>query len=180
MRKTKIITIPGVQLDEPGHRDNGKVFILTEMASRPAEKWADRAFLALAHSDLDIPPLNKWQKMAWIEQVQRAVGHIKFPEIEPLMDEIMRCVQRDEGNGFTRALIDNGGEGDDIEEVATRHFLRSEVIGLHANFSLPAAMLTWIAAGSTMTAITETSTTTPISPKPSAQSSRRSSPRFTN
>ncbi len=182
MRKTKTIIIPGTYQDEPGFRDNGKKFLLTEMASRPAEKWADRAFLALAHSRADLPS-GRGRGMAWIEQVQRLAGHIHFPELEPLMDEIMACVQRIEpGTEYVRPLIDLGTEGDDIEEVSTRHFLRSEVIALHVGFSLPAVILNWIAAGSTMTFIPgpESSETTPTSPPPLAQSSRRGSRRLPN
>lgn len=182
MRKTKTITIPGELRDEPGFRDNGKTFLLTEMASRPAEKWADRAFLALAHSKADLPS-GRGRGMAWIEQVQRLAGHIHFPELEPLMDEIMACVQRIEGGtGFMRPLIDMGIEGDDIEEVATRHLLRSEVINLHVGFFLPAVILNWIAAGSTMTFIPEdqSSQITRTSPQPSVRSSRRGSQRLPN
>ena len=49
-RKEMTVTI---QLD---NRDKGKSFFITEMPSRQAEQWADRAFLALAHSGLNLRP----------------------------------------------------------------------------------------------------------------------------
>ena len=41
----------------------------------------------------------------------------------------------------TRPIHDAGDDNDDIQEVATRHLLRSEVVDLHVGFLLPAAIL---------------------------------------
>ena len=49
MRKTKTVTI------ESENRDHGKCFLLTEMSAAAAEKWAARAFLALAKSGVNLP-----------------------------------------------------------------------------------------------------------------------------
>ena len=62
---------------------------------------------------------------------------------EPLMDEMFRCIQIQPDPRkpeVVRPLIDNGTEGDDIEEVATRLRLRSEVINLHTGFSMSDAL----------------------------------------
>ena len=48
-RKVEYVTI-----DQEG-RDKGKTFKITEMPALKAEKWATRAFLALAASGLDLP-----------------------------------------------------------------------------------------------------------------------------
>ena len=168
MRKTKVVTI------EAEGRDRGKSFLLTEMASRPAEKWADRAFLALAHSGVDVPAGVENSGMAGIAMLAHLVGHLKFPEIEPLMDEILGCVRflpDPKRPDFTRDLVDDGSVGDDIEEVSTRQLLRSEVLGLHVNFSLAAAILNLIAVASTMTSL-PVSGTTRTSRRRSARSSR--------
>src|SRR6185437_6783611 len=72
-RKTKDITI-----DAPG-RDQGKTFRLTELAAKPAEKWANRVFLALARSGLDLPPnLDLTGGMSGIYQLAQLVGHLRF------------------------------------------------------------------------------------------------------
>ncbi len=179
MRKTKTVVI------EAEGRDRGKTFLITEMPARQAEAWADRAFLALAHSSMDLPTGMEHSGMAGIAQVMRLlqdvpiessepllgemvsalrianvtatarlVAHIKFPELQPLMDELLGCVQfvwqSPGGSQQMRPLQDRGDEGDDIEEVATRQFLRSEVLGLHVNFLLAAVILNSIAAASEM------------------------------
>lgn len=152
MRKTKDVVIPGERGEEPGQRDNGKRFRLTEMAAKPAEKWANKVFLAIARSGLDIPDNLgiSGAGMAGIYQLAQLVGHLRFPELEPLMDELMGCIQFVGDANFPRALIDDGGVNDDIEEVATRHFLRKEVIDLHVNFSMAARIFNLIAVASTM------------------------------
>lgn len=132
--KTKVVTVV-----EEG-RDKGKVFLLTEMAARPAEKWAARAFLALAHSGLEVPGYVAGSGMAGLAILGfRALGGVAWAEAEPLLDEMMLCVKAmpDPGNPMVvRALVDRGMDGDDIEEVRTRLFLRSEVFALHTGFSL--------------------------------------------
>ncbi len=197
MRKTKTVVI------EAEGRDQGKAFLLTEMPARQAEAWADRAFLALAHSSIDLPAGMERSGMAGIAQLMRMLGdspvpdagplmnelvstlrianitttarlvaHIKFPELQPLMDEILGCVAFvwDRGKGLTRPLKNDGDEGDDMEEVATRQFIRSEVLGLHVNFLLAAVILNSIAAASEMRELPSLETTS-TSPPPSAPSS---------
>lgn len=205
-RKTKIVTV------NAEGRDKGKTFFLTEMSARAAEAWADRAFLALAHSSIDLPAGIEHSGMAGISQIMtlladtqlpnadslmeelvssvriasiattaRLVGHIRFPELAPLMEELMQCVQFvwDTGKNLTRPLVDNGTEGDDLEEVATRQFLRSEVLDLHVNFLLAAVILNSIAAASEMRTlpILETMSMSPPASGPSSPAratSRRS------
>ena len=168
----------------PGERDNGKTFLLTEMAAKSAEKWAARTFLALAHSRADIPP-NIAQRyasgrgdMRQIAAIAGLLGHMHFPEIEPLLDELMGCVTFVVSPGsppVTRALHDAGDMNDDIEEVSTRQYLRSEVIDLHVGFLVPAAILHLISVGSTLGEISESSTpTTQTSPRRSRSRSAAS------
>ncbi len=159
-RKTKTITIPGAPSDIPGQRDNGKTFLLTEMPARQAEAWADRAFLALAHSRADLPPEAERSGMAGLVGIVHLFSSVQFPEILPLMDELMSRVLLvwDPQKKLTRALLDNGDEGDDIEEVATRQMLRREVMDLHVNFLLGARMLDLIARASELTELPDTET----------------------
>jgi|SRR5216684_4287565 len=173
MRKTKIVTLPGAYADVQGQRDNGKTFLITEMSSRQAEHWADRAFLCLAHSSVNLPAGMERTGMAGIEQIAQLLGNIQFPELSPLMDELLTCVQvvPDPARPFPRALVDSGTEGDDIEEAATRQFLRSEVMDLHVNFSLAAVILNLIAAASEMREL-PTFESTSTSRRRSARSSR--------
>ena len=118
-------------------RDQGKRFLLMEMPARPAEKWATRAFLALARSGVDIPEdiaNSGWAGIA-IQSLKTIAG-VQFAEAEPLMDEMFKCIQFVPDTGIPRPLIDTGTDGDDIEEIMTRMKLRWEVVTLHTqNFT---------------------------------------------
>ena len=120
-------------------RDKGKVFVITEMPATQAEKWAARAFFAMAKSDMEIPDDISSTGMAGIAALGvRAFGRMDFHDAEPLLDEMFQCVKfmpdpmKPE---VVRGLIE-----DDIEEVRTRYELRKETIKLHINFSIPAAV----------------------------------------
>ena len=149
-RKEMTVTI---QLD---NRDKGKSFFITEMPSRQAEQWADRAFLALAHSGLNLPAGIERGGMPEIAQVAHLLGGVQFPELAPLMDELLySCVKIIEpdlpavnGVPFVRPLQDRGDVSDDIQDVGTRQYLRREALGLHVNFSLAAVLLNLLAAAS--------------------------------
>ena len=135
-RRSKIVTI-----HDKASRDNGKSFFLTEMPSRPAEVWALKVLTMVAQSGADIPDAMRIGGMAGLMTlgIQTMLGGINFTQIIPLLDEMMGCVRfipdlkRIE---ITRPLVDNGTDGDDIEEVETRYKLRVEVFNLHVNFSI--------------------------------------------
>jgi len=125
VRKTKLVTI------EASNRDQGKTYLLTEMAASQAEKWAARAFLALAKSGIEIPDEAANAGMAGIATAGlQALGGIQWELAEPLLDEMFKCVKIKMPLA-TRELIE-----DDIEEVSTRLFLRKELLELHLGFSL--------------------------------------------
>lgn len=127
MRKTETITI------EREGRDKGKQFKLTEMSAAQAERWALRAFFALANTGVELPDDMADSGMAGIAAVGlSALGKVPFEQAEPLLDEIMGCVQivpDPSKPHVVRALID-----EDIEEVATRLELRKAVWDLHTGF----------------------------------------------
>ena len=124
MRKTETITIT-----DDG-RDKGKMFLLTEMPAEKAEKWALRAFLALARSGVELPDDVQQLGMAGMAIVGlRALGGVQFSDAEELLDEMFECVQ------IIESKITRRPTGDDIEEIATRAQLRIEVLKLHAGFS---------------------------------------------
>lgn len=132
MRKTKIVTIPAND-----SRDAGKVFLLTEMDADKAERWATRAFFAMAANGIDIPPEVMQLGLGALAAVGvRAILTAKFEDALPLLDEMMECIAvipDPRKVDFTRPL-----DKDDIEEVATRLMLRSEVFELHTGFSVAA------------------------------------------
>jgi hypothetical protein len=135
MRKTLEVTISAEG------RDKGRVYLITEMPATQLEKWAARALLALASSGVYIPEDVAQAGIAGIARLGlQMLGGIKFPEAEPLMDEMMACVQyraidRQHPDIPPRPLNES-----DIEEVATRVQLRKEWFTLHTGFSIADAL----------------------------------------
>lgn len=163
MRKTKTVVI-----GPDGGRDAGKVFLLTEMPARQAERWAQHALLLVASSGADVGNVRGGMAGVAVMGIQALMGGaVKFAEVEPLLDEMMRCVQivpDPRNTSVIRPLNDRGVEGDDIEEVMTRVKLRAEVLDLHLGFSLADALSTLAASASQPTDLPTTLT----SPTPSA------------
>src|ERR1700761_2043746 len=132
-RRTVEVTISGDAMK----RDSGKLFIITEMEADRGERWAARALRSLARSGVNIPPelisagmagfaAMSWdQGMNFITGATRALLAMEEGDFTFLMEEMMSCVQRGEAKavGGARPLV-----SEDIEEVATRVFLRGEVL----------------------------------------------------
>lgn len=148
MRKTEIVTVPAW----PGGRDAGKHFRVTEMPAAQAEKWAMRALIALNQSKASIPLELRGIGMEGIFLVGLNIflqGDIKPEVLEPLMDEMFSCVKivrdpkskdKTTGEPIATDLVSE----DDIEDVQTRAWLRSEVLRVHTGFSPGDALLSLI------------------------------------
>lgn len=142
---TYTVTTPG--------RDLGKAFRLTEMSALQAEKWAMRAFLALAAAGAELPPGIEEQGFVGLVTVGlSSFKGVNYYDAEPLLDEMLACVQVIPEPSNPAILRPMNGQ-DDVEEVATLLELRREVLRLHVDFSKVAALLTSRAA-----------TTSPASP----------------
>jgi hypothetical protein len=167
MRRKEYITIPGERSDEPGQRDNGKTFLVTEMPAMQAEEWANRATLAL------IPRLTRELDPAIAEQIKAApsmtaiehigllLGSIQFPEMRDLMRELLdNCIKIvvNPAMGEMGAQPLNFGGQESIEEVETIRRLRREALNLHTGFTLAAIMFDLVAAGSQMSPLSNAST----------------------
>lgn len=128
-RKTQTLTIAA------DGRDHGKAYFLTEMPAARSEKWALRALLALSKSGVSLPDGVHTLGMAALMAVGlRALLGLPFADVEPLLDEMLVCVQfvPDASRpAVMRALVP-----DDIEEVQTMLLIRSEVFALHVGFSI--------------------------------------------
>jgi hypothetical protein len=131
MRKELTVTI-----DAEG-RDKGKVFFIREMPASQAESWALRALMALMKANVEVPDNISEAGLAGVAALGlKAFGGLSFEAAEPLMAEMMSCVQiipDPRQQAVKRLLIE-----DDIEEVKTRLFLRAQVFELHTGFSLAA------------------------------------------
>lgn len=114
-------------------RDNGKVFVLTEMPASRAESWAMRALLALMAGGVEVPEgFERMGMAAMAEMGIKALAGLKWEVAEPLLAEMWECVQimpDPSKPHVVRALIEQ-----DIEEVATRLKIRGEIWKLHTGF----------------------------------------------
>jgi hypothetical protein len=126
-RKTLIYTV------DAENRDNGKTFFIKEMSATQAEKWAIRALLAIGKSGIDLPDGIEGAGFAAIAKAGiQAIMTLNFDDAEPLLDEIMSCVQiipNPMNTDIKRTPID-----DDFEEISTIVNLRKEVFKIHADF----------------------------------------------
>ena len=121
MRETKDVTGVG--------KDSEKVYRITEMPAVKAEKWALKALWAIAAAGLEIPedvgnaPLSKLAELGL-----RSLAKVPFNVAEPLLDEMLTCVEVLSDAG-TRKLI-----ADDFQDVKTILKLRKEVLAMHIDF----------------------------------------------
>ena len=146
--KKEIVVVPAW----PGNRDAGRHFLISEMPAARAEKWAWRMFIALKGSGSEIP-----MEAARLGMVGVAVAgfnaflraDVKPEQIEPLLDEMMTCVQvirdpkakdKTTGGPVVTAIVGD----DDNREVQTIGWLRAEVLRLHTGFMLVETILKWI------------------------------------
>ena len=124
---------------EQDNRDQGKVFLLTEMSATQAERWALRALWGMAATGTELPEDFLTLGLPGLAQLGfRAFLSMPWEIARPLTDEMMDCIQiiRDPGGA---ALVQRVLESD-IEEVETRLRLKAAVFQLHTGFSMAAAL----------------------------------------
>jgi len=126
-----------VEIETDG-RDQGKMFLITEMDADKAERWAIRLGFALMNAGVDIPDMDNIESMSDVARIGLgALARVPYEAAEPLIAEMMDCVKIIPDPNQPKVVRDLIAE--DIEEVATRLFLKREVFKLHVNFSTPAA-----------------------------------------
>jgi hypothetical protein len=152
-RKTKDVTITAEG------RDKGRTYRIVEMSAYDAEKWAARALMAMGRAGVDISDEARAAGAAAImASGVQALMTMHFEDAEPLLDDMFRCVKFKTDSGVVRDVQygDEDGTGCELEEVATRLRLRSEVIELHTGFPITAVLSSLGAAAA------RTDDTTPI------------------
>jgi hypothetical protein len=168
-------TVVAADWGDGRNRDRGKTFLLTEMSAFRAEKWLIRVSLALNKGGGQLP-LNAGDygpatvAIMGINTFLR--GNVEFADIEPLLDEMMTCVQMIRDPKAHPDVVTEFGIDGDVEEVQTLLWLRSEVIELHTGFSVAGAVSTLLSMIMTPPA----SSTTQTSPETAGSSSAKDSP----
>lgn len=108
-------------------RDKGKTFLITEMSARDGYRWASRLLFAMANTGIDVPDGVMESGMAGLATMGfKALGRIPHEAAEPLMDELLSCVQIVPDNGQARNLFPG-----DIEEVLTLFRLQKAAFDVH-------------------------------------------------
>lgn len=136
-RKTVNVTVPF------DGRDKGKIFQITEKPALQAAKWGDRMFLAIKGTGGYVPP-EMAESLKTLGIVGVAIcglnailaAPVSYAELGPLLDELLECVKivRDPKTAVATPLME-----EDIQEVATVNWLRSEVLRVHTGFSFAEA-----------------------------------------
>jgi hypothetical protein len=135
-RKTSTFTV------QKEGRDNGKVFVLEELPAAQAERWAMRAFLALAKSGVNIPDDIARRGLAGVAMLGlQVLCGLSFTDAEPLLFEIMRCAQYVPDPTRPAVTLPYPQFEGQVEEVETLLDLRMEVLKLHIDFFTIAARL---------------------------------------
>lgn len=139
MRAREVVKVPS----EWGKRDAGKTFLITEWPAERAEEWAFRALIAYNRGGGQVPIdaiSGGMEAIFWLGVNTFLRGQMQAGEVIPILNELMECVK------IIRDPTVKGAEGpiatdlvpgaDDIAEVQTRLWLRSEVLRVHTNFSI--------------------------------------------
>ncbi len=129
-------------------RDKGKAFLITEMPSDQAERWALRAAFALVNGKVDVPDSVLNAGLAGIASMAhimvwtlRSLQGIRHADVDDLLDELMGCVQFVPfGVASSTPVPLLNGPGGQIEEVLTRLQLKVQAFQVHVDFSLADAL----------------------------------------
>ena len=163
-------------------RDQGGVFVLTEMPAIPASEWFVRTLQLLVRSGADVPPdIFRHGAIGFVTigvgALLTGLGKAPWGEVKPLLDELLSCVTAYTPPGATQPITNSTMIKAQIAEPATVFQLYEEVVSLHLGFSIRAKLSGY---RSLVDAIMKTTSgpSTPTSTEPSASSSVDGLPLF--
>lgn len=142
-RRTKVVAVTAEG------RDKGKTFTIREAPADQAERWANRAILAMANAGSKLPEGVVEGGMAGLSLSlpgivlagMRALQGLRYEDIHELLAEMVPLIQyQPPGNAPVQQLFP--GDNSQVEEVATWWQLRRELVELHLGFSVAAALST--------------------------------------
>lgn len=177
-RKIKAVTV-----GPDGGRDAGKMFVLLEMPASRAEEWGMRALeAAVQRSEIPVGLSSAGMLGVFILGLKPILS-APFAMTKPLLDEMFeRCLYYVPDASKTDIVRGSGVLPDgrvpvgrmieeDIEEVATRVWLRDQIVELHTGFSVAGVLsLAWArveASAATQAASRDTRTSAGPSAPPS-------------
>jgi hypothetical protein len=139
-RNSKIVQVP--RFEQTLNRDLNKHFLVTEWPAARADRWMQKVTFAFNKGAGELPMSMRgvgWEGIAIVGINTFLRGNVSSEEMMPLLDELLECVKLIRDPKHPDVVTDIVSD-DDIEEVATRWWLRNEVVSVHINFSPLAAL----------------------------------------
>jgi hypothetical protein len=130
-------------------RDAKKLYQITEWPAARAEQWGVRALMAYnrggGHLPVDQAFGRGMEGIVFLGIDTFLRGQMRAEEVQPILDELLECVKiiRDPSardKQTNKPVATDIVADSDIQEVATRMWLRSEVLFLHTGFSVGDAL----------------------------------------
>lgn len=153
-RKKEMIEVPDASYGRD-YAPKRKTFLITEWPAERFLKWLIKAGLAYNRDAGEMPLTNAFgagvEGIIFLFAQTMLRGKMREEEVSPVLDELLDCVQivrdpsaNDIATGMPVAfkLMPN----EDIEEIKTAAWLRSEVLRVHTNFSVLAMLSKLISA----------------------------------
>lgn len=109
-------------------RDHGKAFLVTEMPAWDATLFAAKALLALTNAGATVPDSTSGMAGLAVAGLQ-ALEKLSFPQLKPLLEEMITCVQYVHKPGHPPQ-----DARENIEEVSTYLTLFRAAFVLHTGF----------------------------------------------
>ena len=126
-----------------------KLYQITEWPAARAEQWGIRALMAYnrggGHLPVDQAFGRGMEGIVYLGIDTFLRGQMRAEEVQPILDELLECVKivRDPSardKQTNKPVATDIVADSDIQEVATRMWLRSEVLFLHTGFSVGDAL----------------------------------------
>jgi hypothetical protein len=138
-RRSTTVTIDGIRSDEPGHRDCGKTFIITELSALEGEHWSSRLLTLVIESGVELPEgIDENSGASGVAQLtaQQIIGIaplialLQDPELDAATWKAIKYLH---APGHPPQPIAQGDQCQ-IEEIGTITRLRVEMLKMHTAF----------------------------------------------
>jgi hypothetical protein len=145
-RKTRTVIVP--KFPACDNRDLGKHFFIEEWPAARADNWAQRLVYTFSRNGGQLPERAAGMGLEGIAVMGINTflrGNVDPDAMIPLCDELLECVKMIRDPKFPDHVSPIVSD-DDIEEVATRWWLRDQVVSVHTNFSPLEALSTLVSS----------------------------------
>jgi hypothetical protein len=138
-RRSTNVEIEGTRSDEPGHRDCGKVFVVTELSALEGEHWSSRLLKLVIEAGVDLPEgIDENSGSAGVAQLTAAqilgiaplISLLQDPELDAATWKSIKYIH---APGHPPQAI-GVGDACQIEEISTITRLRVEMLKMHTGF----------------------------------------------